>query len=394
MCIRDRELIKAGISVEDTLNGAADATVALAAAGEIDLPQAATISANAMNAFGLAAKDLPHVADLIAGAANASAIDVGEFGQSLQQAGATAHLSGLSFDDLSLAIAAMGNAGIKGSDAGTSLKTFLSNLIPVTDKQVELSKELGLITEEGGNAFFDASGKVKTMAEIGGVLAKSLKGMSEEQKLATLNTLFGSDAIRAAAVIADTGAKGFDNLSKNIGKVKAADVAATRMDNLQGSIEQLKGSLETLLIQVGTPFLKAIRTVVDQFTKFTNVLSGLDPNLQKFIAFGVLAVGMLVGLGGALILVAQYVKRIQETFKALKLASLFTNPIGIAIVAIAALVIGLILLYKHSKKAREIMNGIFQFFLPAIQAAERFVKNFVKQIGNLIDVFRDGDDVA
>src|SRR5678816_4657152 len=107
MCIRDRELIKAGISVEDTLNGAADATVALAAAGEIDLPQAATISANAMNAFGLAAKDLPHVADLIAGAANASAIDVGEFGQSLQQAGATAHLSGLSCDDLSCAIAAM-----------------------------------------------------------------------------------------------------------------------------------------------------------------------------------------------------------------------------------------------------------------------------------------------
>ena len=99
------ELVKAGLTVDDVLNGAADATVALAAAGEIDLPVAATIAANAMNQFNLAAQDLPHVADLIAGAANASAIDVSDFGLSMQQAGVIANLVGLSFDDPALPIA-------------------------------------------------------------------------------------------------------------------------------------------------------------------------------------------------------------------------------------------------------------------------------------------------
>ena len=108
------ELAKAGISVTDILGGAADATVALAAAGGIELADAATIAANAMNSFGLAAKDLPKVVDNIAGAANASAIDVHQFGLSLQQVGAVAHLAGLSFADTAVAIAEMGNAGIKG----------------------------------------------------------------------------------------------------------------------------------------------------------------------------------------------------------------------------------------------------------------------------------------
>ena len=114
------ELVKAGISVDDALNGAADATVNLAAAGEIELPRAAEIAANAMSVFNLQASEMPHVADLIAGAANASAIDVEQFAQSLQQSGAAANLAGLSFDDLSVGIAAMGNAGIKGSDAGVA----------------------------------------------------------------------------------------------------------------------------------------------------------------------------------------------------------------------------------------------------------------------------------
>lgn len=128
------ELIKAGLSVEDVLNGAADATVNLAAAGEVALPRAAEIAANAMNNFNLTGEDMPRIADLIAGAANASAIDVEQFGMSMSQAGAVSALVGLSFEDMAVAIAEMGNAGIKGSDAGTSLKTMLMNLIPSTDK--------------------------------------------------------------------------------------------------------------------------------------------------------------------------------------------------------------------------------------------------------------------
>jgi TP901 family phage tail tape measure protein len=273
------ELVKAGIPIAGVMNGAADATVALAAAGGIDLPTAATIAANAMNQFGLSAEEMPKIADKIAGAANASAIDVGDFGMSMSQAGAVAHLAGLSFDDTALAITAMGNAGIKGSDAGTSLKTFLQNLQPSTKKQTELFKELGIVTADGGNKFFDASGKIKSMSEIAGVLGGALEGMSHKQKTATLETLFGSDAIRAAAVIAGQGSKGMDKLASSIDKVKAADVAKTRMDNLAGSIEQFKGSVETAMISLGSTFTPVIRVIVDALTGMVNGIAGAFPKV-------------------------------------------------------------------------------------------------------------------
>jgi TP901 family phage tail tape measure protein len=235
------ELVKAGVSIPDVMNGAADATVALAAAGGVALPEAATLAANAMNAFNLKAQDMPKIADLIAGAANASAIDVGQFGQSLAQVGATANLVGLSFADTAAAIALMGNAGIKGSDAGTSLKTMLSNLQPQTNKQKALFDELGITTEGLGNKFFDAQGHVQNMATVAQVLQDATKGMTDQQKAATLETIFGSDAIRAAAVVTKAGASGFNQMATAMGKVSAADVAKTRMGNLAGQFEQLKG---------------------------------------------------------------------------------------------------------------------------------------------------------
>jgi len=344
-----QELSKAGVSTTDILGGAADATVSLAAAGEIDLPRAAEIASAAMNNFAIKGSELPHVADLIAGAANASAIDVGDFGFSLTQAGAVAHLTGLSFDDLSVAIAEMGQAGIKGSDAGTSIKTFLTNLQPTTAAQTSLFRELGLITlrtsdasvvlakhgikplgnsfgqvqkalqsytaahkggAEGtaknakaaaelgnklgvtGNAFFDAQGKMKKFSDVQDILKTATAGMTKEQKLATLNTLFGSDAIRAAAVFADQGAAGYDKMSTAIGKVGASDVAKTRLDNLNGSIENLKGSFETAQITIGEVFLPVVRKIVDVINSVVNVFNNLPPGVQKTIA-------IMIGLGSA-----------------------------------------------------------------------------------------------
>lgn len=269
------ELVKAGLSVEQVLSGAADAAVALAAAGGVSLETSATLAANALNQFGLSAAQMGKVADVVAGAANASAIGVGDFALSLQQAGAVARTAGLSFADTSLAIAALGNAGIRGSDAGTSLKTFLSNLIPVTVRQKEEFRALGLVTEDGGNKFFTAAGSVKSLAGIAGELSTALRGMTDQQRLATLEVLFGSDAIRAAAIFAREGAAGLNELAGEMGKISAADVAAKRMDNLAGSFEQFTGSLETVLIKAGTPLLSTFRGVVDGGTRVLNVVGDL-----------------------------------------------------------------------------------------------------------------------
>lgn len=275
------ELVKAGLTIPQVLNGAADATVNLAAAAGIELPEAATISANAMNQFNLTAKDMTSVVDDIAGVANTSAIDVGEFGQSLKQVGAVANLVGFSFEDTAAAIGIMGDAGIVGSDAGTSLKTMLLNLQPTTEKQTELFRELGLVTKDGSNRFFDAQGNIKSLAGVAGVLEEALKGQTRQQKLANLETLFGTDAIRGAAIIAGVGAKGVDKFTASMNKVSAADVAAKRLDNFEGSLEQLKGSLETLAILIGTPLLSPLRSLVDLATRGANALGDMASGAKE-----------------------------------------------------------------------------------------------------------------
>lgn len=378
------ELVKAGLSVQDVMSGAADATVALAAAGEVSMPEAATIASNAMNQFQLTAKEMPKVADAIAGAANASAIDVSEFGYSLSQVGAVAHLAGVSFEDTATAIALMGNAGIKGSDAGTSLKSMFQHLIPVTKKQKDLMKELGIITADGSNNFYDAQGNMKSMADVSQVLKDSLKGMTKEQKQATLTTLFGSDAIRGAAVLAQNGAKGFDKMATSMGKVTAADVAAKRMDNLKGSIELLKGSVETLMIQIGTPLLNGFRSVVDLVTSVVNaVLSLPEPVLQAATVFAQV-------LSAALILVGGFLK-LRAVIASMQAGLLlFTIPMIAVIAAIAALVAAFVYFYKTNAKFRAFVQGMaadlkdlfgkaIEYLVPRLQEFGKFLAEVFKK---------------
>lgn len=367
------ELVKAGVSIPDVMNGAADATVALAAAGEIALPEAAAIASNAMNQFNLKAQDMPKIADLIAGAANASAIDVKDFGFSLSQVGAVANLAGASFADTATAIALMGNAGIKGSDAGTSLKTMLSNLQPATEKQATLFKELGLITEDGSNKFYDAQGNLKSFADIAAILQGSLKGMTAAQKQAALETLFGSDAIRAAAIFANQGATGFNNMAASMNKVKAADVAKTRLDNFKGSLEAMKGSLETAGIVIGQILLPALRSIVDTVTGVLNSFLSLDQQTQGTILAILGIVGAALLVMAAIVKVILVVGKIIEILKVLRLAFATTwvaalGPIALIIVAIAAVVAIFIVLWNRSEAFRGFFIGIWNAIKAAVEA--------------------------
>lgn len=401
------ELVKAGIPVEGVLNGAADAAVNLAAAGGIEIPAAAEIAANAMNAFGLSAQELPHVVDLIAGAANASAIDVGEFSAAMQQAGAVANLNGISFDDLAVSIAAMGNAGIKGSDAGTSLKTFLQNLQPVTQKDAELMAELGLITEEGGNQFIDASGKIKPMREVFEVLQTKLEGMTDAQKAHTLSMLFGTDAVRASAIASQLGAEGFDALASAMGKVSADDVAEQRMKGLNGALEQLRGSFETLLIQVGAPFLGAVAKIVTVFTDFLNILLDLPGPIGSIVVGGSALLGVLLLIaGGAAIFVGTFakiifafvefkkalaiVKEIQLVAQAMQVLNLafLTNPIFLVIAALVALGV-IIFIFRDDIMAAlgaawDFIQDIFGKIAPYITGAFDAVLNWLKNNWDIV----------
>lgn len=236
------ELLKAGVDVKDVLGDASEAALNLAVAGDIALPDAAEIMSTAMNAFKV--DDATHAADILAGAANASATSVGELKYSLAACSAVAAGAGMSFDDTNTALAVFAQNGLKGSDAGTSLKTMLSNLVPKGKTAIAAFEKLNLLTESGSSAFFDEAGKMKSLADIAGLLNNRLKDMTKEEQLSTLYDMFGSDAIRGGMILLREGADGVTQMFNEMGKVTAKDVAITRMDNLKGDLEQLSGAWE------------------------------------------------------------------------------------------------------------------------------------------------------
>jgi TP901 family phage tail tape measure protein len=268
------ELVKGGVSIGDVFGGAASAALDLAAAGGVSVGEAATIAANAMNQFSLKGSDMAHVSDLVAGAANASSISVSDFNQSLAAGGATAALAGQSIDSFSTAVALMGAQGIKGSDAGTSLKAAINALIPTTTAAKDAMRELGIITADGSNQFINAQGQMKSFREIGDILQTSLAGLTDSQRLYNLELIFGQDGQRAAAVLAKAGAAGFDVMASSmLSAGGAAEIARERLNNAAGDIEQLKGSLETAAITVGSLFLPAIRSIAQTMTGAVNAFT-------------------------------------------------------------------------------------------------------------------------
>ncbi|WP_220185023.1 phage tail tape measure protein [Thermoactinomyces daqus] len=294
------ELAKAGVSTSDILNGGLKGALDLAAAGELDLAEAAQIASTALNAFRSEHLSVAEAANILAGAANASATDVKEMNLGLSQVAAVAASAGLSFKDTATALAVFAQNGLKSSDAGTSLKTMLLNLTPSSKQAADEMKKLGIITKDGKNQFFDAQGRVKSFAEIAGVLQKQLAGLSEEQRNQALKTIFGTDAIRAANIAFKEGASGVRAMSDAMSKTTAADVAAKRMDNLKGTIEQLNGAWETFQIQVGSAFLPILKELAKDLNAVVDWFSKLSPSTKEALGIFTATTAGILALGGAI----------------------------------------------------------------------------------------------
>jgi len=260
------ELLKAGMSVEQVMNGATDAALNLAAAGELSLPEAAEIMSTAMNAFHM--DDAAHAADILAGAANASATDVHELKYALSAVSSVAAGVGMSFDDTNTALAVFAQNGLKGSDAGTSLKTMLMRLEPTTKEQYEAFQRLGLMTENGTSAFYDAEGRMKSLAEIADLLSTSMKDLNPEEQQSLLNSMFGSDAIRGGMIMIREGAAGVKKMQEEMTKYTASDVAKTKWENAKGDVVRLQSAFQNFQITALAPLEPAIGKVAKALTDF------------------------------------------------------------------------------------------------------------------------------
>jgi len=371
------ELVKAGVSVQDILNGGLSGALSLATAGELELADAAEIASTALNAFKDDAITVQQAADILAGAANASATSVGELKFGLSQVSAVASGVGLSFEDTVTALAAFAQNGLKGSDAGTSLKTMLMNLQPSTEAAYNEFKRLGLLTvdtqkvmeyfakvgikpasesvdditsalagyiakmdgaktvsskyfkqaqemiEANGwvySSFYDANGQLKSMSEIADLLNKSMANLNDRQRQAALEVMFGSDAIRAANILYKEGAQGVEAMATAMGKISAEDVAAQKLDTFKGTLEQLSGSLETAQIAIGSALIPALRTLTGIIQKVVDGFNSLPSGVQSTIAtVGALTTALLLFTGPLLLLIG-YIPQIVAGFTLIRKA--------------------------------------------------------------------------
>ena len=288
------ELGKAGLSTTDILSGGLSGALDLAASEGIDVSEAAELMATALTQFGLSGDRATDVADALAAGAGSASGSARDLGFALSQAGTMAHTYGISMEETVGALSAFASAGMIGSDAGTSLRSMLQHLGKPTDEAKTLMDELGI-------SVYDSSGHFVSLANLAGQLQTQMGGLSEEERNAAMATIFGSDAVRAATQLYNQGADGVEKWTETVSQSGyAAEMASTRTDNLQGDLEQLSGSFETLLINLGEGGQGPLRSLVQTLDTLVDAFSSLPAPVQQTIVLGVAAVGGFTALHKAL----------------------------------------------------------------------------------------------
>ena len=295
------ELSKAGMTSAQVKAGALEAALLLAAAGGLELGDAANVTASALKQFNLPASDAAIVANALAGGANQSIASVESLRESLQQGGSVADAFGQSINGTVGALALMADKGIAGSDAGTSFKSMLLNLIPQTDKQIAAFDKLGL-------SFVNSKGEFDDITVVAQKLKDKMGGLTEAQRNSTLEVMFGSDAMRAAIVMTGAGAAGVQTyVDATLDQAAASDMAEARMKGMKGAMESMRGSVETAAISFGTvlaPVVLALSDKIKRLADWFTALTGQQKNTALAVAVFAAVIGPLVfGIGAVVVAV-------------------------------------------------------------------------------------------
>ena len=266
------QLAAAGFSVDDMTNGVTRGVLLLASATGTDVARAAEIAGDTFNAFrksmGLTAADMPGIADLIVGMANASSIGVEDIGNSMKTIAPVAAAMGISIDDVAAAVAALGNQGIKGSEAGTALRGVLASLADPSKESAGLIKQLGL-------NFRDSEGRMKDFGGIADELQGKMAGLTQAQREQAIVQLFGRENLAAIMALMSEGSAGLDKFTAAIqAQGNASAIGAQRNNTLRGAFETLLGAAETAGIAFGMGMLPALQ----QFTqRISSAVSAMVP---------------------------------------------------------------------------------------------------------------------
>lgn len=382
------ELAKGGLTEADIKGGALAASMDLAAAGQLNLADAAATTVQMMGSFGLGAGDATRIANALAGAANASSADVSDLTQAMSQCSAQASLAGWSLEDTAAALALFADHGVKGSDAGTSLKTMLQRLAAPTDHAAEAIAAYGLNIR-------DSNGKMKDISGIADELTGKLGGLSDAERDAALQTIFGSDASRAAAILMQSGSEGLAKYIAATNDATAAEtMASAQKGELSWALENMGGAVESAAIAFGTALAPAITAVAGVIGNVAEAFASLPAGVQTGIA---VVLALVAALGPLLMVIGSVVAAlpaISEGFAVLGGAlAIPLAPAAAVVAAIAAIAAAIYAAWTTSETFRAaVMAGvdaisskvqeICAFLAPYVQA-------FLDQIVSTVQVAMD-----
>lgn len=394
-------LASAGFSAQEIMK-AMPGLLDLAAVSGGDVALASENTATALRGFGLEASEAGHVADVFARAAADTNAEVGDMGEALKYVAPVANSMGISLEETAAAIGIMSDAGIKGSQAGTTLRGALSRLARPTKAMQDTMDNLGV-------SFYDADGKMKPLKTQVELLKKAFEGLTPEQQQNALVTLYGQESLSGMMALIDKGPDSLGKLTKSLKDSDGAadDMARTMQDNMNSSIEQMFGAFESAAIVIQKILAPSIKKVADAISGLVEKFVSAPESTQRLVvAIGAIA----IAIGPVLYALGMLVKAFQtmkvglgvlgnsiSLFKKLGSAIGFlTSPVGLVIAAVALLVVGFIYLWNTSEDFRNFWIGLWEGIKSAVSSAVEWIQNAWKSTGewfnNLWKSIKEGAD--
>lgn len=400
----------AGWDASQMMDGIAGIMDLAAASGE-DLATTSDIVTDALTAFGLQASDSAHFADVLAQASSKSNTNVGLMGETFKYVAPVAGALGYSIEDTAVAIGLMANSGIKGSQAGTALRSTITRLAKPVGEAKDAVEELGI-------SITNADGTMKPLSQTMVELREKFAGLTEEQKAQYAAMLAGQEGMSGLLAIVNASDEDFQKLTDEINNANGAaeDMASVMMDNTAGAVEQLKGALESAGILIGEKLTPYIRQLAEWITglveKFNNLSAEQQDQIVKwgliFAAVGPIllvmsrligvvsgVMGAFTGLKGMLFGYDKIMKRgnfvLGETVEYVKHIPGLLETTGtsfmaliapiLAVVAVVVVLVGaFVTLWKTNEEFRDNMVGIWNGIKESINS---FFDGVVERINAL-----------
>ena len=386
----------AGWDAQQMVDGLSGIMLLASASGE-SLASTSDIVTDALTAFGLKAGDSGRFADVLAAASNSANTNVSMLGESFKYVAPVAGAMGYSVEDVSVALGLMANSGIKASQAGTSLRTAITNMAAPTSNMTAVMEEYGI-------SLTDADGNMLSFAEIMGVLRDRMGGLDEATQAAAASQLFGKEAMSGMLAIINAAPEDFNKLTEAINNSSGTteEMAAIMNDNAAGAMAMLSSAINVLFTNLSEFLIPAFTEIVRKATEVVNWFNQLDAGTQQLILTiaGIAAVvgpvlivvGKIVsaigtiasGIGGLIGVIGKAGTAVKGLF-----AILAANPIAAVIAAVAALAAGIVVLWNTNEDFRNAVGAIWEaikgFFVGAWEAIKAAWESAGEFFGGIID---------